>query len=243
MKLHSLLLTLALVIGGLWYLITTHKAARATAPPDEHLAMVKDNSTSQNTDCAALPALVKETLSGMHIGKHSRLAFFTLGSPQSSWEPVMALDGPAPRKGGSMFSGDALSKLEHACASAPQVPGSSIFRAVAVSLDHLHGEGCGQALPCTLLVQSDAEENVTRRFYHAAPGGAGKAATAPPLNNEGVRVLWCGYASTEGGGDPRGDATDALIAKWRASFTNTAAVTFRPFCGAAGASQGSAPRQ
>lgn len=224
MKPLTLISLLALVAIGLWFLMTSHAAAMRNAPAAEHLAMVFDNSISQKLACETLPATVLAGLSGMSIRKGSRVTIFTLGSPASSWEPVKVLDMAAPRKGGMMFGGGSFEgELQRACAGITQVSASSIYRAVEVALDHLRGEGGGK-----LIIESDGEENVTRGpLRRGAKGGAGKGAA---LNNTGIRVSWCGFAVTDGGGGPRGEQTDALLARWRDAFTDPSAVTFRPFC-------------
>ena len=231
MKPQTLLLTGGAIFALFLYLIFSRTAADTAAPPPAHLAMVIDNSTSQSLNCDALPELALGALSDMRIGKRSRLSVFTLGSAASSWEPVIVVDEAAPRKGGSTFAGSFAADLTRACAGFPQVTASSIYRAVQVALGHLHGEGCGAgAGPCKLLVESDAEENVTRSFYKT-----GKAGQGTPLDNNGVNVIWCGYAVTEGGGGPRGEQTDALLQRWRQSFSNPD-VVFKPYCKAEGVS-------
>jgi len=200
--------------------------------------MVIDNSASQNLNCEALPVIALDALSGMHIGKRSRISIFTLGSPVSSWEPVKAIDMAAPRKGGSMFGGSFTDELKKACAGFAQVDSSSIFRALQVAVEHLRGEGCGEAgVPCKLVIESDGEENVTRAFY-APAGGEGKG--VPSINNTGIRVIWCGYAVTDGGGAPRGERTNALLTRWRAAFTEPSNVTFKPFCAGTGPTRNAA---
>lgn len=234
MNMKTLILIGGALTAAVWYLISARITAMRSAPPPAHLAMVIDNSTSQSLQCEALPAIALDALSDMPLGKHSRFSVFTLGSPASSYEPVMALDTAAPRKGGSMYGGSFKDELKRACGGFSQVDASSIFRAVQVALDHLRGEGCGASLPsCKLLVESDGEETVARSFYKS---GTGKGA----LPNDGITVLWCGYAATEGGGGPRGEQSDALISKWRRAFANPAGVTFKPFCQAAAGAQAAA---
>jgi hypothetical protein len=129
-----------------------------------------------------------------------------------------------------MFASSFGAKLTQACASFPQVNGSSIYRAVEVALDHLHGEGCGAgASPCKLLVESDGEETVKRNFYKTRKTGQGSS-----LDNTGAKVIWCGYAVTEGGGGPRGEQTNALFKRWRESFSDPESVVFKPYCESAG---------
>ena len=216
----------ALLALGYWLYI------RLNQPPDPRkkeyrVIIIKDNSTSQEMNCDALPGTVKsELLEAEYPAKTSTVKLFSLGDAASAYEPVERWTGNIPRVGISNFAiGDFAADLKNACLQIPSTPTSSIWRAAQVALEDLNAHGCGKpGIVCKLVLISDLEETVSRPFLRG--GGAPQK-----LQNQAVNVVVCGYASTKSAAGPRGEQVEALMGKWRASFAGPT-VVFRPYCDA-----------
>jgi hypothetical protein len=221
------LVTLGLGIVG-WRLWARLGVIR-NPPPAENLVAVLDNSVSQNgsANCEALAAMVKAETAKMHLGAKSRFSLLTLGDAHDSFEPVRQLDRKI--SAGMFGQSQLVSDIKKACAGFTQVPASSIFRAVQVSLNYLHGLGVSPDSRSRLILESDLEENIERRFF----GKGAMKTVIPVLDNTNIDVIACGYAVTESGG-PRGPHTDALLARWRTLFKDQSRLTFLPYCEGSG---------
>lgn len=219
MKPITLAVCLALAAAAIGYRIRTRWGdIQAPSAQGTSLSVLIDNSASQTVDCAEITELVRAGLGGIEVGKSSHLTLYTLGSQETSYEPIPRLNIRLER--GPSGIRKATRKTTSACTGIPTVSGSSIFRAVQVALDQLQsGGGKGSRL----WVRTDLDENVDRRLF----AKHGKAAI---LNNVGIPVVFCGIASTAQGGGPRGAQADGMVKTWRAAFIAPDLVQMQPFC-------------
>ena len=217
MKKQTLILIFAVMLlavaGVIWSRVGVEPPAKGS-----DIALLIDNSSSENLDCAAVAALASSQLKEITVGKASHLMLFTLGDASNSYEPKPELDLPLkPGPGGIRKATHAVAK---ACGSFGVVNSSSIFRATELLLGQLQTRGLNGS---KLVLQSDLEENVDKRVLHKATK---KTAL---LNNTGIKTLICGYAVTNMG-SPRGEHADKLLNTWRSDFAEPKQVTFEPFC-------------
>jgi hypothetical protein len=220
MKKQTLIIILLVAMFAVAALIWSRRnVIGVPAAQGSDLALIVDNSTSQNVDCDEVAALAGSGLDELTIGKSSHLFVYTLGTDENAYEPMPRLDIPLER--GSGGKRKAMRQVAKACSSFGTVDSSSIFRAVEVALDQLQTRGLSGS---RLILRSDLGENVDRRLaYKYTKKNA-------LLRNAGIEILVCGVAMTNEGGGPRGARADALEKTWRAAFATPSEVTIEPFC-------------
>jgi hypothetical protein len=113
---------------------------------------------------------------------------------------------------------------------------------VKQALADLKVAGCAKESTCKLWVNSDLEENVEPGIRSRLSRTAGRSSMPAVLDNEGIDVTFCGYASTAGRViDPTGKEVrrfgarnptheDRMQDVWRSLFVNRQRVIFEPYC-------------
>jgi hypothetical protein len=221
MQKNKFLVFLLLVAGLIGWRVWSRRDALSTPPaPGADVAVIVDNSSSQNLDCSGLSTLVRTALSEAEIGKASQLAIYTLGSSESSYEPVRQLVMHVEK--GASGARKATRKAEQVCRAFPVTDGSSIFRAVEVVLDQLQSRGLQGS---RLYMETDLEENAEKKRLLRKHGKKNA-----PLHNAGVMTSICGVAATTERQGPRGAHANLLEKQWLAAFADPKAVSISPFC-------------
>ena len=239
----SMLVMLTCMSGATFIGWRVHAMNGATV---NHFAILADPSVSYTGDCEAAIGSAEAVLRSPSASPRSKLAFLALGDSQTANEPreLGTYDLPMSRK---VIEGSKakerqraalLGKISKACASMRPTAVSPIFLGVKQALADLKAEGCDKASHCKLWVNSDLEENVELGIKRRLSGLAGSL--PPALDNDGIDVALCGYASTAGrvtrGNEVRHFGTrnaareDRLQSVWRSLFLNAERVSFQPYC-------------
>jgi hypothetical protein len=243
----SVLVLLACVSVAAFVGWRVHAMSGATV---NHFAILEDPSASYTGECEAAIGSAEEVLRSPAASPRSKLIFLALGDGLTANEPqeVGKYDLPISRKvieGGKAkerHEAVLLEKISRACRSVRPTAISPIFLGVRQALADLKAAGCAKGSGCKLWVNSDLEENVEPSIRSRLSRAGGRGSLPAALDNEGIGVTFCGYASTAGRAvDPTGNGIRRFGARnperedrmqniWRSLFVNAERVTFEPYC-------------
>ncbi len=215
-----------------------------------HFAILEDPSTSYTGECEAAIGSAEEILHSPGASLRSKLIFLALGDSLTANEPreLGKYDLPISRK---VIEGERtkerheaalVEKISRACRSVRPTAISPIFLGVKQALADLKTAGCAKGSDCKLWVNSDLEENVEPSIRSRINHVGGRGSLPAALDNEGIGVTFCGYASTAGrvldptGNEKRGFGArspareDRMQNVWRSLFVNAEHVRFEPYC-------------
>ena len=227
------------------------------APPVAQVAIVRDLSDSTFNDCTPVTNLTKRALALEDVGGGSTITFLTTGDKATANEPQkreqlfvpdirLVIEG---KRRAEQQRTEILDRMKQRCEEAQMTTSSPIFQAVARGVEMLKGigqRGAGRYL----FVQTDGEELSNAQIVKALNESPGKPLKLPkPIDNEGVRVVFCGTAETRVdmslGGRARRPPSEQRAARrrevWSGLFTQPDLISFEPFCGEVG-SEGQSAR-
>jgi hypothetical protein len=220
------------------------------APPVAQVAIIRDLSDSTFNDCAPVVNLTKRALALEGVGGGSTITFLTTGDKTTANEPQkreqlfvpdirLVIEG---KRRAEQQRNEVIGTMKKRCEDAEVTKDSPIFQAVLRGVEHL--EGLGQANASRyLFVQTDGEELVNAQIVKALNQPPGFKLKLPtPINNEGVRVIFCGAAETRvdmsAGGRKQLPPSEQRAARrqevWTGLFTQPSLVSFEPFCAEVG---------
>ncbi len=219
------------------------------AKPAAHVVIIRDLSDSIPDDCAPVVNLTKRALTLDGVGGSSTITLLGTGSKATANEPQkleqllvpdikLVIEG---KRRADQRRSELIDKMKGRCAETRTTKASPIFQAVKRGVEHLQGLGNGEAQRY-LFVQTDGEEYANTQIMKALNQRPGtKLALPSPINNEGVRVVFCGIAETtvdmSAGGKLRPPAEDRAERRrevWGGLFVRPELVSFEPFCGEMG---------
>ncbi len=216
-----------------------------------HAVLVADPSLSHPEACLAAAGLAERIIHMDNFTSGSILTALALGDESSANEPwrfaqyripksYKAIEG---RAANLRRQQELVKDLQKRCESIHRTMISPIFLGLKQGIAHLRSLGCIENFNCNLYLISDGEENVEPSIKHALKGITGRSQSLPvPLDNRGIRVVFCGLAVTAGRiVDPSGrqirkvrahDAgrDDRLQRTWKSLFTEPGLVMFEPYC-------------
>lgn len=243
----SVLVLLACVSAAAFVGWRVHAMSGATV---DHFAILEDPSTSYTGECEAAIGSAEAVLRSPGASPRSKLIFLALGDGLTANEPreLGKYDLPVSRKvieGGrakERHEAALLEKISRACRSVRPTAISPIFLGVKQALADLKSAGCAKGSGCKLWVNSDLEENVEPGIRSRLSRAGGRGPLPAALDNEGIGVTFCGYASTAGRvlgptgkeirrfGARSPGREDRMQTVWRSLFVNAEHVTFEPYC-------------
>jgi hypothetical protein len=249
MRLNILIGTLAGLVGAGfigWRVHDTHSRAVF------HIGIIEDLSASHPRGCSSLQGITEQLLDGHAVPPGSWLTVLTIGDESTSNEPQLLARYPIPLsrrimegpKTGLRRQQEILDDLKLRCGQLPLTMTSPIFQGVKHGIGELRRLGCAKGSDCKLLIDSDLEENAVASIKTILERPETKRQALPSqLDNDGIRVAFCGLAVTAGRiigpagreiakarlhRDPSHD--DNLRRTWIALFTKPELVTFDPYC-------------
>lgn len=213
--------------------------------------VVEDPSGSHGPACASLEGLVGRILDSPGATSGSVLTVLDLGDESTANEPrrigthpfltnrrVAQSDREIARERASI-----VDEINAQCRAIGQTNISPIFLGVEQAVADLHARGCVARSHCTLIVDSDLQENVEASIKVRFAGPTKHArALPPPIDNAGIEVVFCGYVVAVGRSDspsgrtvgpvpPRNAAQEERLQQiWRELFTMPEGVSFEPYC-------------
>jgi hypothetical protein len=215
-----------------------------------HFEIVEDLSLSHADGCASLLGLAKHVLLSDGVSSDSMLTVVALGDQASANEPRQLGRFPIPFARRAMEGRSAKLRREETvlqdifgkCKAAHRTTISPIFLAVKEAIADLRAQGCNERAHCKLSVDSDLEENVELSIKREIEKPDNRKYKLPtPINNSGVRILFCGSAVTVGrmatsatktnqwlSRNPDGE--DRLRRVWSSLFTDPETISFEPYC-------------
>ncbi|MFL6214537.1 MAG: hypothetical protein ACJ74J_11675 [Blastocatellia bacterium] len=253
MKRKIIIIALAVLGGAAILAIGLWRAHVAGKSKSAYFVIVRDLSDSVLSGCDCTAALVKRAFADPHAGNGSTVTVTGTGDASSAGEPKLVMSVPVPATRNALEDRDAAGKLREKvigdikaeCEKLKQTKVSPIFIAIKRAVEHLRASGCGKETGCTVYVQSDLEETGDSQIKAALNRtGTDKPPLPEPINNDGIRIIFCGIAETSGeatSSDGRKRAltpvhnpqrADRIRAVWSALFTNPERLTFEPYCGA-----------
>jgi hypothetical protein len=221
--------------------------------PPVFLGIVLDRSDSlkEDPEGRALIGLLKRSLAVPGISKMSKIFVSATGDPESAMEPlsIAVLDIPmsqrvmegkevVERHRRELLAGTA----EHYKKDASETRNSPIYLALARALAQLRAAGCAEGSACGLFVRSDGEETEEIWIRDSLKRGKLlKKGMPAPLDNTGIKAVWCGLAETRGLAVSNGkhrtltpkrtsSSAEFMTALWTGLFQDPKGVVFEPFC-------------
>lgn len=219
-----------------------------------HLVIIEDPSASHPDGCSSLQGITEHVLDRNTGPSGSRLTVLAIGDESTANEPKLVARYPIPvnrrimegPKAGLRRQQEILGDLKVRCEKLHPTMISPIFQGVKQGIAELRRLGCKNASDCKLWVDSDLEENVVTaiktRLEHPGDNRQALPILPIPLDNDGIRVAFCGFAVTAGRivdasgrqifkARPRTPThDDNLRHTWAGLFTKPELVTFDPYC-------------
>lgn len=212
--------------------------------------IVVDPSGSHGPACGSIRGLIGQALDAPGATTGSELTVLLLGDHSTANEPrrIGAYSIPIDRRvaeGPHEIARQRTGIIDEVggiCKALPQTDISPIFLGVKQAINDLRSRGCNVRSNCSLVVDSDLQENVELAIKRRLEGNAQGPALPPSIDNEGIHVDFCGYAvvagrtvgasgNNIGSVQPRGAAQEARLKQtWRALFVAPTRVSFEPFC-------------
>jgi hypothetical protein len=237
---------IALVLAvGFW-----RYRARTTSHPS-HTIIVRDRSQSVPSGCDCSASLLAHAFADPHIGPGSTVTLTVTGDQSTAREPRVVTSIPVPytrqvfegREGAERRKQQLIADLKSLCEKMPPTGESPILLAIKRAVEQLRALGCEPSGNCTVYVQSDLEENGDGQIK-AALNHSGKTGSPlpPPINNDGINIVFVGIAETSGTiTTAKAQAVqltrphdsgraDTIKAVWTRLFTDPSRLTFEPYC-------------
>ena len=216
----------------------------------DHFAILYDPSISFTGGCESAVGSAEELLHVSRVSGRSKLTLLVLGDRTSANEPrqVGRYAFPVSRKviegqeSAEREQATLLQEISDTCNSVGRTSISPIFMGVRQAVADLRAEGCTEASQCELIVDSDLEENVETGLRNTLDHAHSRYPLPRPVQNAGISVTFCGYASTAGRIiDPTGREVrrfgsrdpareERMLRTWRSIFTSPEEVKFEPYC-------------
>lgn len=243
---------LAFVVGGMlcagfigWRIL----AMRNQLTP--HFEIVIDPSLSHPQSCGSLLGLAEQAIHAEAVSGYSTLTVLVLGDKATANEPWQLGRYSIPRTH-KVLEGrtvnlrreeGVLSDIRSKCEAVHRTNISPIFMGVKEAVADLRARGCRENSHCIVFVDSDLAENVETSIKDALNRERSvKLPPASPVDNQGIKVSFCGLAVTTGRvvdhssrearrvlpRDPGRD--DRLRQVWRSLFSQPELVRFEPYC-------------
>jgi len=224
---------------------------RATGnQPVSDRAVVGDPSISYPGSCESIVGTAGETILGPGALPNSTLTVLVLGNSTTVNEPQLLGTYTIPTSRKAIEGRHAIERRQSAlltdiwrkCNSFRPTLISPIFLGVKQGIAALRAGGCKEDSRCELRVASDLNENVEIGIKKRISDPDDKHALPAALNNRGIDVRFCGYATTAGRlVDPSGrevskvgprdaNSEDRLLRVWAGLFTDPQRVKFEPYC-------------
>jgi hypothetical protein len=212
-------------------------------------AIIRDTSDSIEDDCGRVVGLAERALGTPRVGAGSEIALFALGDDKTANEPRLLGEFKVPvirrviegQRAAAREREDILSRLQKRCGEAGQTQVSPIFQAVKRGVEHLQSVG-SPSDSRYLFVQTDGEETANDQIKRAISTPGAKLKLPAPIQNSGVRVVFCGMAETVGTTSAPNNKVrhlsrlrdaqrpDRLREVWAGVFAEPQLVSFEPFC-------------
>lgn len=211
------------------------------------IAIVRDRSDSTPNDCSRIVGLAERALGVPEIGPGSKITLFSFGDEETANEPRLLGEFKVPvirrviegQRAANREREELLARLGQKCEEVGQTQVSPIFQTLKRGVEHLRSAGSANDTRY-LFIQTDGEETVNAQVKQALKSPGPKLSLPPPIQNAGVRVIFCGIAETVGPAAGAGRARlskqrelqrpDRLSEVWRGVFTEPQLVSFEPFC-------------
>ncbi len=216
-----------------------------------HFALLSDPSVSYTGGCESLVGSTEEVLRKSPVTPDSTLSVLVLGDKETAHEPRRLGRYAIPvsrrviegQRASEQRRLDLLKDIGEKCGSVRPTLISPIFQGVKEAVADLRAEGCRENSQCELRVSSDLEENVEVGIKNRIDNrGEGKHRLPAALENNGIKVVFCGFATRAGRivgpfgrelhrATPRdANREDRLQHTWLSLFTNPELVKFEPYC-------------
>jgi len=216
-----------------------------------HVVLVHDSSLSRPDRCRAVVGLAERALGSDAFSSGSILSALALGDRSTAYEPKLFAQYTMPKSRKAIEGRraiirrqeDLLTDFRKKCEGLRPTVISPIFLGLKQGIALLRSLGCSEDFDCHLYLSSDAEENAELSIQNSLRGAReGDHALPAPLDNRGIRVVFCGIAVTAGTivhpsgreirkvvpHDPARD--DRLRSTWKLLFTERELVSFEPYC-------------
>jgi hypothetical protein len=221
-----------------------------------HVGIVEDLSASHPGGCSSVQGIAKQLLDRHAVSPGSWLTVLTIGDESTANEPKLLARYPIPvnrrimegPKTSLRRQQEILGDLKLRCGQFHPTMVSPVFQGVTQGVAELRRLGCEVGSDCELWIDSDLEENAVTAIRsileHPERNRRGLPA---PLDNQGIRVSFCGLAVTAGRilgpgreireAHPRNPSYDDNLRRtWAGLFTRPELVTFDPYCPESGPS-------
>lgn len=222
--------------------------ARGESRGVAQIAIVRDRSDSTPNDCSRIVGLAERALGVPEIGPGSRITLLAFGDEETANEPRLLGEFKVPvirrviegQRAATREREDLLTRLGQQCEAVGQTQVSPIFQTLKRGVEHLRSVGSADDTRY-LFIQTDGEETVNAQVKQALKSSGAKLNLPPPIQNAGVRVIFCGIAETIGAPGPNNNKArpprqrevqrpDRLREVWSGVFTDPQLVSFEPFC-------------
>lgn len=228
-----------------------YTVASNTTVSHMHAALIRDLSDSipARNQCSGIEGISRRVLDMPEMGTGSTITLVVTGDEGTALEP-RRLKEFSVRKSGRIIEGQQadnraketlLTGIKDECEKVTEVPNvSPIFLSILRTVEHLQEKG-GPADKRLVFVQTDGEEfndEKIKSALNARPGSPIK--TSAKINNDNVRVIFCGIAETTGATqgnkaqrksrDRNWQRAERIREVWKSVFTNPDLVRFEPFC-------------
>lgn len=223
--------------------------ARGESRGVAQIAIIRDRSDSTPDDCSRIVGLAERALSVPEIGAGSKITLFSFGDHETANEPRLLGEFKVPvirrviegQRAAAREREDLLTRLGQKCEEVEQTQVSPIFQTLKRGVEHLRSIGSADDTRY-LFIQTDGEETANAQVKKALKSPGAKLILPPPIQNAGVRVIFCGIAETVGNtvaANNKGrhlskqreaQRPDRLHEVWSGVFTDPQLVSFEPFC-------------
>lgn len=215
-----------------------------------HGVVMWDRSESAAQGCDCVVAAAMRAMESPYLGKGSTLTIMATGDASSAGEPIIVASYEVPfnrrvlegRNAASDRRETLLEDLKTKCAKLGRTKTSPIYLGIKRTVEQLRAVGCDFNSNCSLIVQTDLEENVDLGIKKAVDGRSMNYPLPVPIKNDGIDIVISGIAETvrvakDGDGatqhfrGPRDQLrSDRIVEVWRKMFSSPARVTFQPYC-------------
>jgi hypothetical protein len=236
--------------GTTGFLIWRYQAHGQIKPA--HAVEVLDRSDSVTELERGAVSILRRALDLPGLNKGSTFIALTTGDASTACEPMLVAEYEAPisKKFIEGKAAEDARKKQMICDLSTRVKSlkrtrvSPIFVAVKRGVEQLRAKGCTPESDCYLFIKTDGEELTESAIKNALRGKANKDKLPAPIENQGIRVVFCGLSETLGelneGAGKRSltqahdhKRLDRIREVWSSLFTDQEIVSFEPFSGLA----------
>jgi hypothetical protein len=209
-------------------------------------ACLLDRSGSVTQQQRGFEAIIKQGLDEPGIHKGATITAMATGDDSTANEPILigkyeipvsnrALEG---KQGQSVRLDKVFSELRDKAGRLKPTQSSPIYQGVIRAVESLRANGCTENSNCYLFIKTDGEELIEPNIRQALRGKISKEKFPKPIDNRGIKVLFCGLSETLGNKNEAGVSYALRYASrldrrrdvWTALFSNPEIVSFEPFC-------------